>query len=48
MENKIQHLKTVATLEKLPIDGIVLRYDSISYSKTLGRTGHHYKDGIAF
>jgi len=48
MESKIQHLKTVAGIEKLPIDGIVLRYDSISYSKTLGRTGHHYKDGIAF
>ena len=26
----------------------MLRYDSISYSQTLGRTGHHYKDGIAF
>lgn len=48
VESKIQHLKTVANIEKLPIDGIVLRYDSISYSKTLGRTGHHYKDGIAF
>ncbi len=48
VENKIQHLKTVANIEKLSIDGIVLRYDSISFSKTLGRTGHHYKDGIAF
>ena len=48
MESKIQHLRTVANIEKLPIDGIVLRYDSVSYSKTLGRTGHHYKDGIAF
>ena len=48
MEKNIQHLRTVAGIEKLPIDGIVLRYDSISYSKTLGRTGHHYKDGIAF
>ena len=48
MERNIQHLKNVASVEKLPIDGIVLRYDSISYSRTLGRTGHHYKDGIAF
>ena len=48
VEMKILHLKSVANIEKLPIDGIVLRYDSISYSKTLGRTGHHYKDGIAF
>ena len=48
VESKIQQLKSIANIEKLPIDGIVLRYDSISYSKTLGRTGHHYKDGIAF
>ena len=48
MESKIQHLRSIANIEKLPIDGIVLRYDSISFSKTLGRTGHHYKDGIAF
>ena len=48
MESKIRHLKTIASIEKLPIDGIVLRYDSISFSKALGRTGHHYKDGIAF
>ena len=47
-EKKIQHLRSIANIEKLPIDGIVLRYDSISYSKTLERTGHHYKDGIAF
>ena len=47
MESKIQHLRSIANIEKLPIDGIVLRYDSISFSKTLGRTGHHYKDGIA-
>lgn len=47
-ESKIQHLRSIANIEKLPIDGIVLRYDSISFSKTLGRTGHHYKDGIAF
>lgn len=47
-ESKIQHLRSISSIEKLPIDGIVLRYDSISFSKTLGRTGHHYKDGIAF
>jgi len=47
-ESKIQHLRSIANIEKLPIDGIVLRYDSISFSKTLGRTGHHYKDGVAF
>ena len=33
---------------QIPIDGMVLRYDSFSYSKGCGRTGHHYKDSIAF
>lgn len=27
---------------------MVLRYDSLSYSAGLERTGHHYNDGIAF
>ncbi|MCM1441636.1 MAG: NAD-dependent DNA ligase LigA, partial [Roseburia sp.] len=26
----------------------VLRYDSLSYSRNCGRTGHHYRDGIAY
>ena len=48
IERNIQRLRKTAETEHLPIDGIVLRYDSFSYSKSLGRTGHHYKDGIAF
>jgi len=44
----IEYLKKIAEQRQLPIDGMVLRYDSLSYSKSLGRTGHHYKDGIAF
>lgn len=32
----------------LPIDGIVASYDSISFSRTCGRTGRYWKDGIAF
>ena len=34
-ESKIQHLRSISSIEKLPIDGIVLRYDSISFSKSL-------------
>ena len=47
VEGTIAALKTVAEAKNLPIDGIILRYDSISYSRSLGRTGHHYRDGIA-
>lgn len=48
MEAKVNALKAVAEERQVPIDGMVLRYDSLSYSQRLGRTGHHYRDGIAF
>lgn len=48
LENYIGDLKTLADLMHLPIDGIVAVYDSLSFSKSCGRTGHHYKDGMAF
>lgn len=48
MELHIKVLRDKATEEDLPIDGLVLSYDSISYSRTCGRTGHHFKDGLAF
>lgn len=46
--NAIKHLQRKAEENDLPIDGMVVTYDSISYSRTCGRTGHHFKDGIAF
>ena len=48
IEDRIGCLKAFAEDGQIPIDGMVLRYDSLSYSRSLGRTGHHYKDGIAF
>lgn len=48
IEDRISKLKNLAEDKKIPIDGMVLRFDSLSYSKSCGRTGHHYKDGIAF
>lgn len=48
IEDRITRLKALAKDRQIPIDGMVLRYDSLSYSKGYGRTGHHYKDGIAF
>lgn len=32
---------------KLPVDGIIIRYDDIEYAKSLGRTAHHPLDLIA-
>ena len=44
----IEKLKENAHTSNLPIDGMVVVYDSLSYSKSCGKTGHHYKDGLAF
>jgi DNA ligase (NAD+) len=44
----IEELRFEATETGVPIDGIVMTYNDVEYSKSRGRTGHHYKDGIAF
>ncbi len=48
IRTRIQKLTEFAERVDIPIDGLVLRFDSFSYSESLGRTGHHYNDGIAF
>jgi DNA ligase (NAD+) len=44
----ISELRTIADEKELPIDGIVVSYNDIPYSLSCGRTGHHYKDGLAY
>ncbi|BDF35869.1 DNA ligase [Lachnospiraceae bacterium] len=48
LSQHIQDLVTLAENRNLPIDGIVVMYDSLSFSKSCGYTGHHNKDGIAY
>jgi DNA ligase (NAD+) len=48
LELHIQCLKQKAEDDDLPIDGLVLSYDEIAFSRSCGRTGHHYKDGLSF
>lgn len=48
LEDGIQALKQFAKEHDIPIDGIVTTYNNIAFSKGCGRTGHHYKDGLAF
>lgn len=45
---KILRLKHTASENGLPIDGIVFSYDNVAFAKSRGKTGHHFKDGIAF
>lgn len=48
-ENLQEILNFVSDSEKiLPIDGMVMTYDSKTYSKLLGATSHHPKHSIAF
>ena len=47
-ETGIARLRSYAREQDIPIDGIVASYNDIAYSATCGRTGHHYKDGLAF
>lgn len=44
----MEQLKREAEEQDIPIDGIVATFNDVAYSKTCGRTGHHYKDGMAF
>lgn len=48
IEKEILSLKEVANSLSFPIDGIVFSYDDIAFGASLGRTSHHFKDGIAY
>ena len=44
----IKALRKYAESCDVPIDGIVISYNDVAFSKSRGRTGHHFKDGVAF
>lgn len=48
LEEMFVGIKNDCVLRGIPIDGVVVQYDDIEYSKSCGKTGHHYKDGLAF
>ncbi|MCL2620239.1 MAG: hypothetical protein FWD97_04815 [Defluviitaleaceae bacterium] len=43
----VKHLQSYAKKTGFPIDGLVITYDDVAYSASLGRTGHHYRDSLA-
>lgn len=47
-EALIDSLKIVAKIGGYPIDGLVLKYDDITFGRSLGMTAHHRRDGLAF
>lgn len=48
VDEAIKHLQQAAEDESFPIDGIVFKFDNISYGKTLGNTAHHFRNAIAY
>ncbi|MDR0475224.1 MAG: NAD-dependent DNA ligase LigA [Treponema sp.] len=48
MADCISKLHNLANINWIPIDGIVASYNDIPYSLSRGRTGHHYKDALAY
>ena len=47
-ETICNNMRARAKTDNIPIDGIVLMYNSISYGKSLGSTSHHPRNGIAY
>ena len=48
VEAGIRQLQQYAADNDIPIDGIVVSFNDIAYAQSCGRTGHHYKDGLAY
>lgn len=48
LKKYINYLRQHANNTGIPIDGIVCGYDDIEYGKSLGMTGHHPKNQIAY
>lgn len=44
----IEMLKLFAKNHNYPIDGIVFKFNDVEYGKSLGETGHHFKNAIAY
>ena len=47
-ENVIDYIKKEAEERRFPIDGVVFKYDSKIYGKSLGMTGHHPRSAVAY
>ena len=47
-ETLIEDMKMLCSIERYPIDGLVVKYNKITEYEACGRTDHHFKGGIAF
>lgn len=44
----IDNFINIAEKENFPQDGVVFKFDDITYGKSLGNTSHHFRNGIAY
>lgn len=44
----INKIKGFAGNLSLPMDGVVWKFNDVTYGKSLGATGHHFRNGIAY
>lgn len=44
----IDNFINIAEKENFPQDGVVFKFDDVSYGKSLGNTSHHFRNGIAY
>lgn len=48
VEDRISFIQKAAEDNGYPIDGVVFKFNDIKYYRSLGRTEHHFKGGIAY
>ena len=48
LQSGIDHIFDYASENGYPCDGIVFKFNDIEYGKSLGKTEHHFKNGIAY
>ena len=48
IETTFNNIRNHTQTDYIPIDGIVAMYDSMSYGASLGKTAHHFNNGLAF
>lgn len=49
LQNTIDHVLDSAKDDyRIPCDGVVFKFNNIEYGKSLGKTEHHFRNGIAY
>ena len=48
LEDAIKRLREIADIEYYPIDGIVFKWNNCDEYDSAGRTGHHFRGGLAY